>query len=224
MAASQRSPTKCSSWPMTSIRTTAPRVRSLPSNGGRPRFATAVRQIPRDKLIVAIGNYAYDWHDGTGDPENVEEAWVDAGDSDAPPVFDKLTGNSTFAYSDEEGHAAYGLAPRRRERLQRAEHPLPGRNPRVALVAAGAEDPGLWSIFGRTLSGPRNPTGLIHLAQRHERRYREARARSFGSPRFPTARRARLTLGPNGSSPTSTSSRCPAVHDHAHGMASGLSH
>ena len=27
-----------------------------------------------DKLIVAIGNYAYDWHDGTGDPENVEEA------------------------------------------------------------------------------------------------------------------------------------------------------
>src|SRR5438270_13271050 len=33
--------------------------------------AAAVRQIPRDKVIVTIGNYAYDWHDGTGDPENV---------------------------------------------------------------------------------------------------------------------------------------------------------
>src|SRR5690242_14023398 len=60
--------------------------------------AAALRQIPRDKVIVTIGNYAYDWHDGGGDPENVEEAWVDAGDSDAPPVFDRGAGNSTFAY------------------------------------------------------------------------------------------------------------------------------
>ena len=66
--------------------------------------AAAARQIPRDKLIVTIGNYAYNWHDGGGDPEDVEEAWGDAGDSDARPVFDRASGNSTFAYDDENGH------------------------------------------------------------------------------------------------------------------------
>ena len=53
---------------------------------------------------MTIGNYAYDWHDGTGDPENIDEAWVDAGDSDARPSFDPIAANSTFAYDDEEGH------------------------------------------------------------------------------------------------------------------------
>src|SRR6478752_287954 len=67
--------------------------------------AAAVRQIPRDKAVVTIGNYAYDWHDGTGDPEGVEEAWVDAGDSQARPIFDRASGNSTFAYDDEAGHS-----------------------------------------------------------------------------------------------------------------------
>src|SRR5438876_1759659 len=66
--------------------------------------AAAVRQIPHDKVIVTIGNYAYDWHDGTGYPDNIEEAWVDAGDSDARPVFDRAAGNSTFGYEDENGH------------------------------------------------------------------------------------------------------------------------
>ena len=89
---------------MTSIPTTVRRARSLRSNGGRASVAAAVRQIPRDKVIVTIGNYAYDWHDGGGDPDNVEEAWVDAGDSEAPPVFDRVSGNSTFAYQDENGH------------------------------------------------------------------------------------------------------------------------
>ncbi|HEX3423848.1 MAG TPA: glycosyltransferase [Sphingomicrobium sp.] len=127
--------------------------------------AFAVRQIPRDKLIVAIGNYAYDWHDGTGDPDNVEEAWVDAGDSDAPVTFDRVSGNSTFAYSDENGHphtvwlldaaSAYDqLTILYRVGIRE-----------VALWRLGAEDPGLWSIFGRSVSGPPNPAGLQHLAQ-----------------------------------------------------------
>src|SRR5207302_8280233 len=59
--------------------------------------AAAVRQLPRDKVVVTIGNYAYDWHDGTGDPDSVEEAWEAAGDSDARPAWDHVSGNSTFA-------------------------------------------------------------------------------------------------------------------------------
>ena len=67
--------------------------------------ATALRQIPPGKAIVTIGNYAYDWHDGAGDPDDVEEAWVDAADSEATPVFDRAAGNSTFGYEDEDGHS-----------------------------------------------------------------------------------------------------------------------
>ncbi len=127
--------------------------------------AAAIRQIPRDKAIVTIGNYAYDWHDGTGDPENVEEAWVDAGDSDAPPSFDRVAANSTFAYQDEDGHphivwlldaaSAYNeITVLHRAGIHE-----------VALWRLGAEDPALWSIFGRNVPDAINAMGLIHIAE-----------------------------------------------------------
>lgn len=127
--------------------------------------AAALRQIPRDKAIVTIGNYAYDWHDGTGDPENIPEAWVDAGDSDAPPVFDRVSGNSTFAYQDEEGHSHTvwmldaASAFNELSLLKRAGVV------EVGLWRMGAEDPSLWSIFGRNVHGPLTTDGLTHLHQ-----------------------------------------------------------
>lgn len=127
--------------------------------------AAAVRQIPRGKAIVTIGNYAYNWHDGTGDPESVEEAWVDGADSDAPPVFDRITANSTFAYDDESGrrHVLWLLdaasAYNELTLLDRA-----GIR-EVGLWRLGAEDPGTWSIFGRRAAVPRDPADLEHLAQ-----------------------------------------------------------
>jgi cellulose synthase/poly-beta-1,6-N-acetylglucosamine synthase-like glycosyltransferase/peptidoglycan/xylan/chitin deacetylase (PgdA/CDA1 family)/spore germination protein YaaH len=127
--------------------------------------AAAVRQIPRDKAIVTIGNYAYDWHDGTGDPDNVEEAWVDAADSDARPMFDHVAGNSTFGYEDENGHPHTvwlldaASAFNELTLLDRA-----GLR-EVALWRLGAEDPGLWSLFGRTIQTPRSAAGLTQLSQ-----------------------------------------------------------
>src|SRR5206468_10682909 len=127
--------------------------------------AAALRQIPRGKAIVTIGNYAYDWHDGTGDPENVEEAWVDAGDSEAPPVFDRVAANSTFAYENEEGHSHTvwlldaASAFNELTLLDRA-----GVR-EVGLWRLGAEDPDLWSIFGRKVQTPRGVAGLTHLRE-----------------------------------------------------------
>jgi cellulose synthase/poly-beta-1,6-N-acetylglucosamine synthase-like glycosyltransferase/peptidoglycan/xylan/chitin deacetylase (PgdA/CDA1 family)/spore germination protein YaaH len=127
--------------------------------------ANALRQIPRDKVIVTIGNYAYDWHDGGGDPDNVEEAWVDAGDSDAPPVFDRAAANSTFAYDDEQGHRHTvwlldaASAFNELTLLDRV-----GVH-EVAMWRIGSEDPALWSIFGRNVQVPRSAAGLIHLAE-----------------------------------------------------------
>lgn len=132
------------------------------------KVAAALREVPRDKAIVTIGNYAYDWHDpdkngAGGDPLNVEEAWLDGADSDAKPMFDVASGNSSLAYDDEDGHrhtlwildavSAFNQLTL----LDRAGVRT------VALWRMGAEDPALWSIFGRSAAVPRNPALLGRL-------------------------------------------------------------
>ncbi|THD37776.1 MAG: glycosyltransferase [Sphingomonas sp.] len=118
-------------------------------------IADAARGVPASKLVVAIGNYGYDWTIGSKDPGansavTVEEAWQSARDSDAMPAFDKASGNSGFAYEEDDGskHVVWFLdaasAYNQIAFLRRAG--IGG----VALWRLGAEDPGLWSIFGRS--------------------------------------------------------------------------
>ncbi|MEN2746265.1 glycosyltransferase [Sphingomonas sp. T9W2] len=64
---------------------------------------SALRQVGRDKLVVALGSYAYDWHDGSADALSIEEAWLAAHDSAAAIGFDRASGNAGFAYQDERG-------------------------------------------------------------------------------------------------------------------------
>jgi peptidoglycan-N-acetylglucosamine deacetylase len=159
--------------------------------------ANAVRQIPRGKAIVTIGNYAYDWHDGTGDPENIEEAWVDAGDSDAPPVFDRIAANSTFAYDDENGHSHTVWMLDAASAFNEL-HLLDGAGIReVALWRLGAEDPDLWSIFGRNLKGPRTAQGLTQLAEGTNVDI-EGQGEILRVTALPTAGQRKLTFGSNG--------------------------
>lgn len=56
--------------------------------------------VDRSRIIVALGNYAYDWHDGRADALTVEEAWLAARDSGAKPVFDRQSGNLGFSYAE----------------------------------------------------------------------------------------------------------------------------
>ncbi|MEO5641001.1 MAG: glycosyltransferase [Sphingomicrobium sp.] len=129
------------------------------------KLAAALREVPRDKAIVTLGNYAYDWHDGGGDPLNVEEAWLDAADSDAKPMFDRASGNSSLAYDDEYGkrHTLWILdaasAFNQMKMLDRAGIRS------VGLWRMGAEDPALWTIFGRNAVLPRNPAALASLPE-----------------------------------------------------------
>jgi|tagenome__1003787_1003787.scaffolds.fasta_scaffold20986571_3 cellulose synthase/poly-beta-1,6-N-acetylglucosamine synthase-like glycosyltransferase/peptidoglycan/xylan/chitin deacetylase (PgdA/CDA1 family)/spore germination protein YaaH len=159
--------------------------------------AAAVRQVPRDKVIVTIGNYAYDWHDGTGDPKNVEESWVDAADSDARPAWDHVSGNSTFAYEDENGHSHTvwlldaASAFNELTLLDRA-----GIRD-VGLWRLGAEDPALWSIFGRKVQMPRDSTGLNHLSQGTNVDI-EGQGEILRITSLPTAGERRLMFGRNG--------------------------
>jgi cellulose synthase/poly-beta-1,6-N-acetylglucosamine synthase-like glycosyltransferase/peptidoglycan/xylan/chitin deacetylase (PgdA/CDA1 family)/spore germination protein YaaH len=120
------------------------------------QVARAVHGIPRNRLVVTIGNYGYDWYSGRGDPIAVEDAWQQARDSGILPTFDRTSGNTGLAYEDDGSRHEIWLldaasAYNQLHFLQRAH--LGG----VALWRLGSEDPGLWNIFGRdhpTLPSP----------------------------------------------------------------------
>ena len=111
--------------------------------------ADAAHGIPASKLIVTFGNYGYDWYPGGSDPVTVEEAWRAARESDTLPSFDKASGNSSLAYDDNgEKHVIWFLdAASAYNQISFLRHAGIGG---IALWRMGAEDPALWSIFGRT--------------------------------------------------------------------------
>jgi cellulose synthase/poly-beta-1,6-N-acetylglucosamine synthase-like glycosyltransferase/peptidoglycan/xylan/chitin deacetylase (PgdA/CDA1 family)/spore germination protein YaaH len=111
--------------------------------------ADSARGISASKLVVTIGNYGYDWYPGGSDSKTVEEAWQIARDSDAMPVFDPASGNSGFSYEEgDKKHVVWFLdaasAYNQIAFLRRAG--LGG----IALWRLGSEDPGVWSMFGRS--------------------------------------------------------------------------
>ncbi len=98
-------------------------------------------KVPAAKLIVALGSYGYDWHDGKADALTLPEAWLAAHDSGTTPRFDPASGNSGFAFA-ENGHPhTVWLMDAATSWNQLAQaRGLRG----VALWRLGSEDPGFW--------------------------------------------------------------------------------
>ncbi len=115
---------------------------------------SAIAQIGRNKAIVAIGNYAYDWTDDgkmAGTP-STEEAWLTAHDSGSLVRFDAVSGNPTFDY-DEDGktHHVWLLdAATAWNELRAADIE---RVSGVALWRLGGEDPGFWDALSKFQTG-----------------------------------------------------------------------
>ena len=111
--------------------------------------ARAVRGLPPEKVVVALGSYAYDWEKG-GDTiaHSVEDAWLTARESGVAPRYDPPSGNSSLAYVEGgvrhdiwllDAAAMHGeLTTLRTLGLQS-----------VALWRLGTEDPSIWTMFGR---------------------------------------------------------------------------
>ena len=110
--------------------------------------AESARGIPPAKLVVAVGSYGYDWHEGGADPLAVEEAWQEARDSGTAPMWDAASGNSSFAYSNGADRHQVWLLDAASFYNQLAFLQRAGVGS-VALWRLGSEDPGIWSIFGR---------------------------------------------------------------------------
>ncbi len=117
----------------------------------------ALKVIPKDKLICAIGSYGYDWslvEQRKGKPKvdsarsiDNQEAWLSASDSDADIVFEPDSLNPHFAYEDEKGkrHDVWFLDGATALNEMRAAVKL-GINT-FALWRLGSEDRSLWPVF-----------------------------------------------------------------------------
>ncbi len=126
------------------------------SNLGR-----ALKQVPKGKAILAVGNYAYDWHGKTADSLSDEEAWLAANDSHAEVRFDKASGNATFQYEENgEIHTVWMLdAASAWNELRAAD--LTGVAG-VALWRLGSEDPGYWNAVAGFRSAKLPDLSVLH--------------------------------------------------------------
>jgi len=102
---------------------------------------------PPEKLVMAIGNYAYDWPTRGG--RTFEEAMLTAKESEATITFDPESLNPTYRYRAEDGteHEVWFLdavTAFNQASVTRAMNPKAG----LALWRLGGEDPSIWTFFG----------------------------------------------------------------------------
>ncbi len=115
----------------------------------------ALKVIPREKIICAIGNYGYDWTtDKKSKPGafgvhnvSVQEAWLEARDSETDIDFDSEALNPHFTYLDDANrrHDVWYLDAATSLNQMRAAREL-GISTFV-LWRLGSEDRSLWKVW-----------------------------------------------------------------------------
>ena len=120
--------------------------------------ARSLRGVPRDKVVVAFGSYAYDWGKGVPtDTLSVEDAWLRAHESGTMPSFDRASANSVYDYDEQGVHHEVWVE----DAAAMANQMLVLRRAGLdafALWRLGTEDPSVWEIFGiqhRVAADPR---------------------------------------------------------------------
>jgi peptidoglycan/xylan/chitin deacetylase (PgdA/CDA1 family)/spore germination protein YaaH/GT2 family glycosyltransferase len=127
------------------------------------KVANALQGLPANKVIIALGSYAYDWSTKGTRSLTIEEAWLAAHDSDAMPAFDKASGNTGFSYSDNDvRHDVWMLDAAASWNQMRILSHLGVGN--VALWRLGSEDPGFWNALNAWRSNQPKPD-IAHIAQ-----------------------------------------------------------
>jgi cellulose synthase/poly-beta-1,6-N-acetylglucosamine synthase-like glycosyltransferase/peptidoglycan/xylan/chitin deacetylase (PgdA/CDA1 family)/spore germination protein YaaH len=118
----------------------------------------ALKVIPKEKIICAVANYGYDWAMKKGQkpgtpPENnhtvtVQEAWLEASESDTDINFDDDAMNPHFAYLDGDiRHDVWFVDGVTALNQMRAAHSL-GIDT-FALWRLGSEDRSIWSVWDK---------------------------------------------------------------------------
>jgi cellulose synthase/poly-beta-1,6-N-acetylglucosamine synthase-like glycosyltransferase/spore germination protein YaaH/peptidoglycan/xylan/chitin deacetylase (PgdA/CDA1 family) len=121
---------------------------------------SALKVIPREKIICALASYGYDWSTAPkGKPGqagvhnvSVQEAWIEARDSEAPITFDPESLNPHFTYLDEQNlrHDVWYLDAVTALNQMRAAKALGIST--FALWRLGSEDRSLWQVWDNPLA------------------------------------------------------------------------
>src|ERR1035438_2763505 len=118
---------------------------------------SAVKEIPKEKLICAIGNYGYDWVERskkgklppgeTDKSVSVQEAWIGSGDAEEDIDYDGDALNPHFSYLDDDNfrHDVWFLDAVTALNEMRAAQTLGIQT--FALWRLGAEDRSLWRVW-----------------------------------------------------------------------------
>ena len=122
--------------------------------------ADELRKLDPNRTIVALGNYGYDWPKDkdakvyeAADPLTFNEAMERANDAEVQIDYDSDALNSHFAYSDEEDGQQHEVWFLDAASLYNQMKVIDAWRPRgYGLWRLGAEDPGVWSLFGRGYS------------------------------------------------------------------------
>lgn len=117
----------------------------------------ALKDIPKEKIICAIGNYGYDWttrkgknkYPGNAHNVSVQEAWIKARDAESDIEFDSDSLNPHFTFLDEENnrHDVWYLDAVTALNQMRAARALGIQT--FALWRLGSEDRSLWQVWDR---------------------------------------------------------------------------
>src|SRR5271157_4225777 len=118
---------------------------------------SAVKEIPKEKLICAIGNYGYDWVErpkkgklppGVADKSvSVQEAWIGSRDAEEDVDFDGDALNPHFSYEDDDNfrHDVWFLDAVTALNEMRAAQMVGIQT--FALWRLGSEDRSLWRVW-----------------------------------------------------------------------------
>jgi spore germination protein YaaH len=102
------------------------------------------------KYVIGIGNYGYDWIDGTrqGTEISIGDATRIAQERNVKVIIDPASKNPSYDYTDGQGrlHHVWFLDATTAKNEIMQTHPYMVRD--LALWRMGSEDPAIWQLFG----------------------------------------------------------------------------
>lgn len=128
----------------------------------RERLKELFKSVPPQKMVLALGNYAYDWQKGSNDAASLsyQAAVIQAKESRDPKdpaigriQIDPKTLNPTYRYFDDAGkeHTVWMMDATTTYNQWLVARPYAPRG--YALWYLGSEDPSLWNMMGRSHIG-----------------------------------------------------------------------
>jgi cellulose synthase/poly-beta-1,6-N-acetylglucosamine synthase-like glycosyltransferase/peptidoglycan/xylan/chitin deacetylase (PgdA/CDA1 family)/spore germination protein YaaH len=131
-------------------------------------LASRMRDLVAARTIIVLGNYGYDWTEGSTEANELtfQEAVISARDSEAKLVFDRASRTPYFEYDDEDDthHTVWFLdAVTAFNEMRAASGFAPAG---FAIWRLGSEDPSIWKVLGK--SGTTDPTELRKIVYGYE--------------------------------------------------------